>query len=145
VARRGGDLAAVAADVGAVAAVGGGEGRAGFRADVFEGWAEGWDCGGDEDGALLEGRGVEVSYGAVWMGSVVLVSGFSRLGGMGEEMLTGEVPIRREDFIELDGTPYGSTASDTAEAKKEGSEPLCSSCGVKAHDHENWREDESTI
>jgi hypothetical protein len=75
VARRGGDLAAVAADVGAIAAVGGGEGRAGFRADVFEGWAEGWDCGSDEDGALLEGRGVEVGYGAVWMGSVVLVSG----------------------------------------------------------------------
>lgn len=79
------------------------------------------------------------------MGSVVLVSGFSGLGGMGEEKLTGEVPIRREDFIELDGTPYGSTASDTAEAKKEGSEPLCSSCGVKAHDHEDWREDKSAV
>ena len=51
---RGGYLAAVTADVGAVV-VGRGEGRAGFGADVFESGAEGWDRGRNEDGALFEG------------------------------------------------------------------------------------------
>ena len=61
---RGGDLAAVAADV---SAAGRGEGRAGLGADVLDRGAEGWDCGRDEDRALLERRGIEVGDGAVWM------------------------------------------------------------------------------
>lgn len=46
------DFVAVPALV--VGAVLRGEGGGGFGADVFEGGAEGGDCGGDEDGALLE-------------------------------------------------------------------------------------------
>jgi hypothetical protein len=72
VARGGGEFAAVAADVGAA---GRGEGRAGLGADVLDRGAEGWDCGGDEDRALLEGRGVEVGDGAVCEVRVGLVSG----------------------------------------------------------------------
>jgi len=62
-----------------------------------------------------------------------------------EPMLTGKVPICREDLVKLDSTPHGSTASDAAETKEGGSEPLCSRGGVEAHDHEDWREDESTV
>jgi hypothetical protein len=89
-----GYLAAVAADVGAVV-VGRGEGGAGFGADVFDRWAEGWDRGGDEDGALFEGGGVEVGGGAVWMVGVVLVSVFFPLSWLriGESVLTSKIPV----------------------------------------------------
>jgi hypothetical protein len=64
---------------------------------------------------------------------------------MAESVLTGKVPICREDFVELDCTPNGGAASDAAEAEKGGGKPLCSSGGVEAHDHEDWREDEGTV
>jgi hypothetical protein len=64
---------------------------------------------------------------------------------MAESVLTGKVPICREDFVELDCTPNGGAASDAAEAEEGGGKPLCSSGRVEAHDHEDWREDEGTV
>jgi hypothetical protein len=69
---RGCEFAAVAADVGAA---GRGEGRARLGADVLDCRAEGGDRGGDEDGALLEGGGVEVGDRAVCRVRVGLVFG----------------------------------------------------------------------
>ena len=60
-------------------------------------------------------------------------------------MLTGKVPICREDLIELDRTPNCGAASDAAEAKEGGGKPLCASGGVEAHDHEDRCEDEGTV
>lgn len=50
---------------------------------------------------------------------------------MRESMLTGEVPVCREDVVELDGSPYGSATGDAAETEEGRSEPFRSSGGVQ--------------
>lgn len=125
--------------------IGGGEGGARFGADEFERRAEGWDGGGDEDRALFEGRGVEVGYGAVCIGRSRQFTALSRLGIAGVSILTGKVPICREDLVEFDCSPDGRAASDAAESEEGGSEPFGSSGCVEAHDHDDRGEDECAV